>query len=123
MLKKAYEDKDKNHPFMRGLANPIDMVPYRDDFAREVVAAESWKKGEIIDAVIEKYLPEKLISDPSFEAGGSAELGRIIELTREYKGLEGLDKMTAAIADIFSSYSMHMRSYMLHILQNSGTTL
>jgi len=123
MLKKAYDKKDNNHPLMLALANPIDMVPYRDDFAREVVAAESWKKGEIIDAVIEKYLPEKLISDPSFEASGSAELGKIIELTQEHKGIEGLDKMTAAIADIFSSYSMHMRSYMLHILQSSGKTL
>ncbi len=123
MLKKAYNGKERNHPFMKALASPIDMVPYSDDFAREVVAAESWGKGEVIDAVMEKYLPEKLISDPSFEASGSAELKKIIELTQAHKGEEGVDKMTGAIADIFSSYSMHMRSYMLHILKSSGKAL
>jgi len=123
MLRKAYNEKDKNHPFMMALANPIDMIPYNDNFARQVVAAESWEKGEIIDAVMEKYLPEKFISDPSFEASGSAELNKIIELTQEHKGIEGVDKMTGSISDIFSSYSMHIRSYMLHILKNSGKVL
>ena len=66
MLRKAYNERDKNHPFMLALADPIDMMPYNDDFAREVVASESWQKGEIIDAVMERFLPEKFIFDPSY---------------------------------------------------------
>ncbi|RPI89425.1 MAG: hypothetical protein EHM32_12690 [Spirochaetales bacterium] len=119
VLRKAYDDKNPGHPLFQALRNPLEVLPYGDDFPRRVVAKESAMKSGAVDAQIEKYFPERLISDPSFEASGSKELGSLIEYTVERKGRESVDQMTLALADLFKSYGMHIRSYLNAIREAS----
>ncbi len=115
ILRTAYNEKNNDHPFFQALRNPLETIPYNDDFPRAVVTKESAGKSGAVDAEIEKYFPEKLVSDPSFEASGSKELDRLIDYTREKKGQGAVDGMTLSLADLLKSYGMHIRSYLYAI--------
>jgi len=56
-------------------------------------------------------MPKQLVSDPEFKTPGSPELDRIVDITREEKGDEGVEEMTKVIAELFQSYSMHIQSF------------
>lgn len=116
VLRNAYDDGDENHPLFAALKNPIDMVEYRTDFPRMVAAKESADRAKRIDKSLKKWMPEQLVSNPEFETPGSPELGRILELTEEEKGTEGIDEMTSVIAELFRSYSMHIQSFYHEIM-------
>jgi hypothetical protein len=119
VLRQAYDDNNEDHPLFAALQNPIEMVEYYPNFPREVAAKESANKAKRIDKSLKKWMPKKLVSDPTFEAPGSPEIKRIIELTREEKGDEAVDEMTKVIAELFRSYSMHMQSFYNAIVPES----
>lgn len=110
VLRAAYDSGDENHPLIAALKNPIEMVEYRTDFPRMVAAKESADRAKRVDKSLKKWMPAKLVSDPEFETPGSKELSMIVDLTKEEKGEEGVTEMTNVIAELFRSYSMHMRS-------------
>ncbi len=118
-LRRAYTESITDHPFLKALGNPAGMVDYRDDFPRNVTAKESVVNAEILDEAIEKYMPPKTVSDPSFEVSGSPELETIVSLTEREMGAKAVEGMRQTIADLFKSYGMHLRSYMKAILESS----
>ncbi|HCX98867.1 MAG TPA: hypothetical protein DG754_01895 [Bacteroidales bacterium] len=116
VLRQAYDSNNHYHPLLSSLRTPIEMVEYYDNFPREVVAKESAAKAKMVDKMLEKWMPAILVSDPSFETPGSAELSNIIELTKQEKSEQGITEMTNVLADIFKSYSMHLQSFYYMII-------
>ncbi len=119
ILRNAYDENDYEHPFMQALSNPVELIPYRNDFPRNVVAKESAGRADFIDRKIEKYMPAKFVSDPEFEVSGTRELSDIVRITKDEKGKESVEKLTLEIAEMFRSYRMHMKSYLHAILDSS----
>ncbi|HPF93823.1 MAG TPA: hypothetical protein PLV65_07790 [Tenuifilaceae bacterium] len=116
VLRLAYDSNNLDHPLLSALRNPIEMVDYYDNFPREIAAKESAEKSKMVDKMLEKWMPEVLVSDPEFETPGSVELSNILELTEEEKGQQGIDEMTSMLANIFRSYSMHLQSFYFDIV-------
>jgi hypothetical protein len=119
VLKDAYEKGNWEHPFIKALENPVEAKPYDHTFPREVVARESYKKGKATTRAMKRYMPKKLISDPKFEVSDSEELDNLLDYMVAEKGPEGIEGMTELIAERFSAYSMHTRSFVTTILERN----
>jgi hypothetical protein len=111
VLRTAYTQNNQNHPFFKALKNPIETVEFAPDFIRNTAAKESAKRAKEVDKTLKKWMPKKLVSDPTFATPGSTDLANIIELTKAEKGEEGIENMTNCLAEIFQSYSMHLQSF------------
>ena len=116
VLRGAYESGNWEHPFFRALENPVEAQTYYDFFPREVVAKESFKKGKPTTRAMKKSFPKLLVSDPSFEVSGSQELEDLVSFMTAEKGPEAVEMMTQLIAERFSAYSMHNRSFVKEML-------
>jgi hypothetical protein len=116
VLRAAYQGENMNHPLLAALRNPIDMIEYNKDFPRIIVAKESAGKAKRVDKTLKTCMPEQLVSDPAFETPGSAELEQVITLAKSEKGDEAIEKMDATLAELFRSYSMHLKSFYNAIL-------
>lgn len=115
-LRGAYESGNWDHPFFKALENPAESQAYYDWFPREVVAKESYKKGKVTTRAMNKFFPKKLVSDPSFEVSGSEELNNLVDYMTAEKGPEAVEAMIDLIAERFSAYSMHNRSFVKEML-------
>lgn len=115
VLRQAFEEGNKEHPFLVALKNPVEPIAFATDFPRNVVAREAYKKGRETSRAMRRSFPRKLVSDPAFEAGGSAELDNLLELMEAEKGPEAIDRMTMLIAERFNAYSMHTRSFVSYM--------
>jgi len=122
-LRDAYIKDDDNHPMIAALHKPIEYVEYTSDFPVTIIAKESVARAKMVDKSLKKWMPHQLVSVPEFETPGSPELNRIIDLTREEKGEEAVENMTLLIADIFRSYSMHIRSFYSSIAKPEAETV
>lgn len=120
VLRNAYLNDMEGNLVTQALKNPIEHIDYTADFPRNIVALESVARSKKVDKIIKKWMPKKLVSDPTFATPGSPELGKIMELARAEKGDEAIENMTNMIADIMRSYSMHIRSYYAYITSNTN---
>ncbi len=116
VLKRAYLSGDTQHPFFMALANPTKYVDFTTDFPRKVIAREAYRKGRATARALRRNFPKKLVSDPSFEVSGSYELDNLLDVMIAANGKESIDKMTEVVAERFSAYSMHMRSFVNFML-------
>lgn len=122
VLRKAFEEGNVNHPFIEALANPTEMIAYASDFPRNVVAKEAFELGRKTSRAMRRSFPERLISDPSFEAVGSAEMDNLLEFMTAEKGQESVAAMTDLIAERFRAYSMHTHSFVAAMLPHFRKT-
>lgn len=120
VTKSAYLNNPDSNLVIMALKNPVAQVEYTDDFARNIVSKESVNLSKQVDKLLSKWLPKKLVSDPSFKTPGSAELQNLLSLMREEKGEEAIENMTATVAEIMRSYSMHLRSYYASITSKTN---
>lgn len=120
-LRDAYANGYESHPMIMALKNPVEFVEYTDDFAVKVVAKESVGRAKKVDKCLKEWMPHKLVSVPEFETPGSPELLRIVELARQENGEEAVEGMTLMLADIFRSYSMHLKSFFRAILNKEDS--
>jgi hypothetical protein len=117
VLKQAFVTGDTQHPFLKALSTPTKHADFNSDFPRKVIARESYRKGRATARALKRNLPKKLVNDPSFEVSGSVELDNLLDVMLAHKGQESIDKMTDVVAERFSAYSMHMRSFVDFMLK------
>jgi len=122
VLRKAFEEGNVNHPFLKALATPTDMIAYAMDFPRQVVAKEAFEMGRKTSRGMRRNFPEKLISDPTFEAVGSPEMDNLLDFMTAEKGPESITAMTGLIAERFRAYSMHTHSFVAAMMPHFKKT-
>ena len=120
VLKKAHQENNFSHPFLQALADPLPVVPFSHDFFLNVATKESAASGKAIDKILGKEIPSLLVSDPTVETNDLPETDRIVAYMTETNGPESVEKVTEAIAGRMRHFSMHIRSYLESVLQNSG---
>jgi len=111
VLRRAHREHSEDHPFFQALKNPVEMIHYTDDFPRQVAASQAAAAAERTDAVLERWMPPRLVADPGFEVSGSAEMSDLVASVAEQGGDEAIDQITVAIAEQLRHYSMHLRSF------------
>ncbi len=120
VLRKALQERNTNHPFLLALSNPLPPVPFSEDFFLNVATKESAASGKETDKILDREMPALLVSDPSVETNDLPETDRIVAFMTETNGPESVDKVTEAIAGRMRHFSMHIRSYLDAVLQNSN---
>jgi hypothetical protein len=111
VLRTAYEGNDMDHPLLKALRSPIDIVEYDKYFVRGVASKESAERAKRVDKTLKEWMPKLLVSDPNFETPGSEELQQVITLAKAEKGEEAVERMDETLAELFRSYSMHLLSF------------
>jgi predicted MPP superfamily phosphohydrolase len=99
--------------------NPKDLIPYSGDFIVEVASRESVAKSVEVDKALKRHIPAHMVSDPDIEVSDLPEMKNIAQLVEEEMGKKAYDQLIEVIAERMESYSMHIRSYLLSILEKS----
>ena len=119
VLRMAHVQNNWQHPFIHALMNPKDLIPFSGDFIVEVAARESVARSGPVDRALKKYMPAHMVSDPSVEVSDLPELNSIAQLVEAEMGKEAYDQLVEVIAERMESYSMHIRSFLLNILEKA----
>ncbi len=120
VLRQAHLSGDAEHPFLAALANPLEMVPYDNEFPREVAARESNRAARRNDRLLRRYVPAYLVSDPKNEIAGSHELDDLLDVILAEEGPEAIEGLTQMVAERFRALSMHTRSFVNHMMAHKA---
>ncbi|QFI37779.1 hypothetical protein FR932_07895 [Moritella marina ATCC 15381] len=118
ITKKAYEDNDFSNALFKALTKQTRVVAYTDNTFVEVFAKNSYDKSDKLAEYLERWIPELLVSDPSFEVDGSQEIEMIVEMIRDQHGEEGITQMTNLLAEFMSDHNANTRSFVRSILSH-----
>lgn len=109
-LRDAYNHYESS-PIIKSLSDEPVVVPYSNDFARNVASLESVNRSRKVEKALVEFCPPLLVKDPKFEASKSKELDNLMEEIRRYKGDEAINQLTATLTEMLRSYSSYIRSY------------
>ena len=116
ITKQAYETNDFSSALFRALEQDAPVVEYTDTTFVDVFAKTSYDKSDKLADYLERWVPEKLVSDPSFEVDGSKEVEMIVDMIRDQHGEAGVTKMTNLLAEFMFDHNVNTRSYVRSIL-------
>jgi hypothetical protein len=111
LLEEAYLKKNAGYPLFVALRAQGECPEWTDRMPRDVISAQSNALADRADKVIEETVPERLVSDPSFELGSSQELQEIVALTREKGGEKAIEEITVLLKDLLQPLPCFMCSY------------
>jgi hypothetical protein len=111
LLQQGYQKGRINHPILRQLQAPVKIPDYQNTMPREVIARESNTKAAELDDALERWMPELLVSDPSFEFGDYKDSSKLLEIIRKHKGQEGVEQLSRILGEILTTIMPAARSY------------
>lgn len=120
ITKRAYENNDFSNALFKALTKETAVVEYTDNTFVEVFAKNSYDKSDKLADYLERWVPEQLVSDPSFEVDGSKEIDMIVEMIREQHGEEGITQMSNLLAEFMSDHNANTRSFVRAILNHKS---
>lgn len=115
-LRKALTENDLQHPFLRALRQPDEIIPYSDLFIYDVVSKKAADQSISCNDALLKFVPQRFVSDPSIEVGDLPEMDHLVEVIRSEKGEAAVNGLNEAIAERMRSFSMAMRSFLDNML-------
>lgn len=116
-----HNDQDFEHPFYTALQNPTPEIPFSYDFILKTASGTSAAKGKATDKALEKYMPERMVSDPSLEVSTLVtELMNLMQEIEKEKGPGAVEAMTQVIAGHLRDYSMNINSYLNDVILIGG---
>lgn len=116
ITKQAYENNDFSSALFKALTQETAVLEYTDNTFVEVFAKNSYDKSAKLADYLERWVPEQLVSDPSFEVDGSKEIKMIVQMIREQHGEAGITNMTNLLAEFMLDHNANTRSYVRGIL-------
>ncbi len=118
ITKQAYENNDFSSVLFKALEQETPVIEYTDSTFVEVFAKKSHEKSDKLADYLERWVPELLVSDPSFEVDGSKDLDMIVDMIRAKHGEEGITKMIDLLAEFMLDHNANTRSYVRSILRH-----
>jgi hypothetical protein len=118
VAKDAYVNQDFSSQVFEALRTPGDVPEYNEYTFVEVFAKKSHDKADKLAGFLEQWVPEKLVSDPSFELSGTEEAETIVPMIRAEFGEEGVTQMTNMLTEFMVDHSANTRSYINAILSH-----
>jgi hypothetical protein len=111
LLEQAYIKKDARNPVFMTLRAQGQCPAWTDRTPRDVITAQSHALADRTDRAVAEILPQRLVSDPSFELGKSPELQEIVALVREKGGEKAIEEVTALLKDLLTTLPAYACSY------------
>ncbi len=115
LLERAYLAQNSQYMHFETLRAEVSVPEYGDNIPRAALAMKSNRQAKQLDRVIEKNMPERLVSDPDFELGNSPVQDEILHTIEEadHTAVAHLEQELNGLLGLFSTYG---RSYVLSIL-------
>jgi hypothetical protein len=118
VLRKAHQDTENNHPFLKALRDSAGNGAFSYDFLINTAALQSASAAKEIDRILKKNVPARKVSDPKIEVSDLADLEHLSEIILKEKGYEAYSRVVRVIAGQMKSFSVNIRSFMDAILEN-----
>ncbi|MCX5851160.1 MAG: hypothetical protein NT072_03760 [Deltaproteobacteria bacterium] len=115
ILYRAYQDEVNDSPIFVVLRTIGECPPWNDRMPRDVITVESCARARETDRLLEETMPERFVSDPSFELGTSPERDDIILRIQEKGGQQAIDRLTAQVRDLLKPLPSYTCSYVRSI--------
>lgn len=119
VMKQACQLGDPEHPLIKALTQPSAAIPFSQAAVRNVISAGAAAASGATDRLLEKYVPQAMVSDPTVEVSQHADLSRLVEVIAQAHGVEGIQQLTNVVAERFTAYGTHVRGFLLTIVNNS----
>ena len=104
---------------LRDLTRDARYPPWSSAYVRDVVAAEAFAAGPVVDAAVVVGAPAKFVTDPNFDfAANEAQFGP--ELARDMQGQR--DALQRQIAELLGHFGAHSRNALRGLLKQAGKT-
>ncbi len=111
----AYAEQDSNSVVLKALTKKTPTVEYTDRTFVDVFAKNAYDKSEKLADYLTRFIPAKLVSDPSFEVDSSEEIEQVVELITAQHGQDGLSEMTSLLGELMQDHSANTRSFVTSI--------
>ena len=118
MMQRAYrsEAPEKNPVIAATERSAADanVPPYDDRYIEDVITKQSYGQSGAIDEALTAYLPEHFVSDPDYRFPPAERDQVYDEVVKNRK--DAVEKMNAALVELFESFGVHARSYARYVL-------
>ena len=115
VMKQACQQGDPKHPLIMALTQESATIPFSQTTVRDIISAGAAAASVPTDRLLEKYVPQAMVSDPTVEVSQHADLHRLVEVIAQQHGFEGVRLLNDAVAERFTAYGTHVRAYMSSI--------
>lgn len=115
-MRAAYLAKNNDDALLRASRESpaITAAPYTSNMARQRISLESHLAADATDAMLEKVLPAKYISDPAYILGETEPdldmLAVMASLTHEQQ-----EKMTGAVSNLMKNFGIYTQLFIIQI--------
>jgi hypothetical protein len=117
LLGEAYLKNDAHYPIFVALRTAGQCPAWTDRMPRATISAQSNALADKTDRVVEEILPQRLVSDPSFELGKSPELQEIVAQAKKKGGEKSLEEATALLKELLAPLPAYTGSYVRSVLK------
>jgi hypothetical protein len=114
-MQQAYLNGNHNYTLFIALRTIDECPQWNDRIPRDVIAARSNALASETNALIEKTMPERFVSDPSFELGTSLEREKILMRMKEKGGQQAITELTDQVRTLLKPLPSYMCSYVRSI--------
>ena len=90
-------------------------TPYTAAGIREVIARNAASRAREADRALVASVPDKLVSDPTFELSGTKEADTIVSLV-DARGDTARKALEESLVHLFREFGLHTRGYVLSVL-------
>jgi hypothetical protein len=115
-MQEAYRQKNVDYPVFVALRSVKACPAWNDRISRDEISAKSNALSGKADKVMEETMPQRWVSDPTFELGTSPEQDDIMAIMKQKDGDKGIDKNTDLLKDMLEPLPGYTCSYVRGIL-------
>lgn len=112
----AYEKGNRDFPVFTALRTIQSCPPWDDRMPRDVISAGSNALAGKADTVMEETMPDRWVSDPTFELGTSLEQDEVLDRVRRKGGEQGIDRNVELLKEMLGPLPGYTCSYVRSIL-------
>ncbi len=123
MMRRAYRLNQDDNPVFVALADTgadDEYKPYNNRTPRDVVSLEAYNRATRTDAALQKWMPARLVEDPSFDFAQHPDEDVYEDVLKDRK--EGISELNQLLAEIFRSFGAYTRHYVRHIQSGARNT-
>ncbi len=115
-LTAAYAQKNWEHPVFKTLKQVHSAPEYNHLFPRDVVSKEAHDLAVQTEEIVVQWVPERFVSDPTFEFGDFKQQEEIVSIIRKEKGAEAVNALNEILSLALKNLPTYSRSYIRSVL-------
>ncbi|EED33999.1 conserved hypothetical protein [gamma proteobacterium NOR5-3] len=110
-VQQSLDQKNWSSTILAAVASADDVPAFDESTVREVLSKESVAAGRELDAVLERNMPPRYVSDPEFEWTGSGEEAAIVVTVASDRGEQAITTLDSIVAKQMLRFSRFAQAW------------